>query len=449
MACDGLGYTREELLTLHTWDLLVDWDEAKAGALWKQALSVEDHATNFDAVKTVEVWRQRGPGDRNVHITMDVTFRRKDGTTFPAEARVGMVEVGGQVLFAALARDMTEHSRAAEVLRESEERYRTLFEDTRDAIFISSADGKVIDCNRAALELFGFTEDQAIGSDISERYVDSTDRERFREEISRAGSVRDFEVKLRKRDGTEMYCLLTATRRRAEDGSNLGAQGTVRDITEQKQAEESQRDLAVLEERNRMAREIHDTLAQGFTGIVLQLEAAEQASEGSPDQVPGHLTQAKGLARESLQEARRSVWNLLPQALEEHSLDGALQEEVHRFAREGVEQASFSSSGAKYGLASEMQTALLRICQELLTNIKRHARATEVHVELSFLPEEVCLSVHDNGTGFDFQTTRNADGQSGFGLTGMEQRTRLLGGTLTITSKKGNGTRVEARIPAG
>ncbi len=286
-------------------------------------------------------------------------------------------------------------------LSESEERYRALFEDSRDAIFVSSADGKVVDGNQAALDIFGFTREEAIGSDIGDMYVDPADRGRFREEVSQKGSVRDFEVKLRKRDGTEMYCLLTATRRRAEDGSNLGVQGTVRDITERKQAEEALRDLAILDERNRMAREIHDTLAQGFTGIVLQLEAAEQASEGSPGQVLGHLTQAKGLARESLQEARRSVWNLLPQALEERPLDVALQEEVRRFATEGVEQASFSLSGARYGLAADLQTALLRIYQECLTNIRRHAHATEVRVELSFYLEEVRLSVKDNGSGFD------------------------------------------------
>ena len=240
-----------------------------------------------------------------------------------------------------VATDVTEGKQAEATIRESEERYRTLFEDTRDAIFISSVEGTIIDCNQAALELFGFTEDEALGSDIGERYVDSADRERFREEISRTGSVRDFEVKLRKKDRTEMYCLLTASRRRTEDGSNLGVQGTVRDITEHKQAEETQRELVVLEERNRMAREIHDTLAQGFTGIVLQLEAAEQGLEGSPAEVPDHLSKAKNLARESLQEARRSVWGLLPQALEERSLDDALQEEVRRFAAVGQEKATF------------------------------------------------------------------------------------------------------------
>ena len=346
-----------------------------------------------------------------------------------------------------VATDVTESKHAEAAVRESEERYRTLFEDSSDAIFVSSADGKVIDCNEAALELFGFTEGEAIGSDIGERYVDPADRERFREEISRAGSVRDFEVKMRKRDGTEMYCLLTATRRRAEDGSNLGVQGTVRDITERKQAEETHRELVVLEERNRMAREIHDTLAQGFTGIVLQLEAAEQGLEESPAEVPDHLSKAKNLARESLQEARRSVWGLLPQALEERSLDDALQEEVRRFAAVGQEKASFRVSGERRDLPANVQAALLRICQESLTNIRRHAGATEVDVDLAFDSGAVCLGIRDNGAGFDVEEVKATGRQSGFGLTGMEQRADLLRGTFTVKSQKGKGTLVDVRIP--
>ena len=152
-----------------------------------------------------------------------------------------------------------------EELATSEERYRTLFEESRDAIFVS-LEGIVVAANQAALNLFGFTEEEAIGSNVSDRYVDPADQERFRLEIAKEGSIRDFEVRLSKLDGTVMDCLLTATRRNAGDGSSQGEiQGLVRDITERKRAEEAlfqqARDLAVLEERNRMAREIHDTLA--------------------------------------------------------------------------------------------------------------------------------------------------------------------------------------------
>ena len=207
------------------------------------------------------------------------------------------------------------------------------------------------------------------------------------------------------------------------------------------------RELVVLEERNRLAREIHDTLAQGFTGIVLQLEAAEQALEESPAEVPDHLSRAKNLARESLQEARRSVWDLLPRALEQLTLDAALQGEVLRFAAEGGGEASFSLSGEQRELPSNVQAALLRICQESLTNVRRHAEATEVKVSLTFSPKAVCLSVQDNGIGFDFQKVKTLGRNRGFGLTGMEQRVRLLEGGLAVKSRKGEGTLVEVRIP--
>ena len=297
-----------------------------------------------------------------------------------------------------------------EALGESEERYRTLFEDSKDAIFISDVHGKVIDANQAALDIFGFTKAEAIGSDVGDRYVDQEDWERFRQEILQGGgSVRGFEVKLRKQDGTEMDCLLTATRHRDEDADGGGIQGIVRDVTERKRTEEERlqqtRELAVLQERNRVAREIHDTLAQGFTGIVLQLEAGEQALEDSPTDVPEHLSQAKNLARESLWEARRSMWNLLPHALEERDLDAAIQAEVLRFAEVGRAKAEFSPSGEKRELDADVQTALLRVCQESLNNIRCHANATKIHVALTYHPNAAVLNVQDDGLGFDFEVT--------------------------------------------
>jgi PAS domain S-box-containing protein len=219
---------------------------------------------------------------------------------------------------------------------------------------------------------------------------------------------------------------------------------------------EQSREVAVLEERNRMAREIHDTLAQGFTGIILQLEAAEQDVEEKCDEdLPGHLASAKTLARESLQQARRSVWNLLPQELERRNLEDALREEVRRFADAGREKAHFVLSGDSRELRPDVQAALLRICQESLTNVRRHAHAQEVRVELTFHSDAISLRVQDNGIGFDMHAPRPKDKQvgpsaelrTGFGLVGMEQRARLLKGSFGISGEKGKGTVVEVRIP--
>ena len=275
-----------------------------------------------------------------------------------------------------------------EELTASELRYRALFEESRDAIFVSSSEGKIVAANQAALELFEFPLEEAIGSDLGDRFVDSVDRDRFRNVIGQTGSVKDFELNLRKRDGTQIDCLLTATRRLDHAGQEAGLLGAIRDITERKQAEETAlqqtREVAVLGERNRMAREIHDTMAQGFTGIVLQLEAAEQAMAESSGETVGHLDRARSLAREGLQEARRSVWGLLPHALEQAPLDAALQGEVQKFEAAGQEKAEFNTSGKRRELSTDVQTVILRICQESLTNIRRHAGATEVSVSLKY-----------------------------------------------------------------
>ena len=335
-----------------------------------------------------------------------------------------------------------------EELGESEQRYRNLFENSSDAIFIAK-EGKIVAFNQAALDLFGFSLEEAIGSNTTDRFVDPN---RLREEVARVGSVRDFEVKLLKKDGTVMDCLVTASRRVAGDESDSAEiQGIIRDITERKQAAEGAlqqtREVAVLGERNRMAREIHDTMAQGFTGIVLQLEAAEQAMEQSSSEVPDHLARARGLAREGLQEARTSVWGLLPHALEQAPLDTALQEEVRRFDSAGSERTEINISGKTRELPEDVQTVLLRVCQESLTNIRRHAGATEVSVSLKYHPGGVHLGVQDNGVGFDPDNVNNGDGQRTFGLTGMEQRAQQLEGILTINSNKGQGTLVEVTIP--
>ena len=210
-------------------------------------------------------------------------------------------------------------------------------------------------------------------------------------------------------------------------------------------------DIAVLEERNRMAREIHDTLAQGFTGIVLQLEAAEQAMEDGAEQpvVSRHLDRARGLARDSLNEARRSVWNLLPLALDGRPLDEAIAQEVGQFSALGTEVASFSVTGEPRPLPPEIGAALLRICQESLTNVRKHAGAGEVTVELEFRDHAVMLRVADDGEGFELVDARQ-DARSrggGLGISGMEQRVRQLNGSLAVQPANGGGTLVEATIP--
>ena len=211
---------------------------------------------------------------------------------------------------------------------------------------------------------------------------------------------------------------------------------------------EETRQIAVMEERNRMAREIHDTLAQGFSGIILQLEAAEQALGSDASATERHLNQARSLARKSLSEARRSVWNLRPQALEQLPLVDAVKQEVDKFSQSVGVSAKFSVGGVRRELPPELETGLLRICQESLANIRRHAKATEVEVNLIFDESVVELSIRDNGVGFKSRAASDDEKKRGaFGLIGMRERARGLGGTFEVQSKRGKGTLVRVVLP--
>jgi PAS domain S-box-containing protein len=207
---------------------------------------------------------------------------------------------------------------------------------------------------------------------------------------------------------------------------------------------EKSRQSAVMEERNRMAREVHDTLAQGFTGIVVQLEAAEEAmSQGQKTKVISHLERAAELARESLQEARRSVQALRPRVLEANSLAAALADLIAKMTAGTLVEAKLSVDGDERDFPSEWENNLLRIGQEVLTNALRHARPTEFEARLSFTPEEIGLCLRDNGSGFD-PTERH----EGFGLQGIRERAEKMGGRFSILSTKGVGTSVSILLPA-
>src|SRR2546422_542404 len=203
------------------------------------------------------------------------------------------------------------------------------------------------------------------------------------------------------------------------------------------------RQSAVMAERNRMARDIHDTLAQGFTGVIVQLEAAGEAmSQSRTARVSDHLNQAGELARESLREARRSVQALRPQALEGKQLSEALKDLIEKMTRGTTVHSKFALQGKRRKLPPEWETNLLRIGQEVLTNVIRHAQASEFKVLLVFDSGEIRLELRDNGCGFNPQRKHE-----GFGLQGMRERAEGMGGRLTIQSAAGKGTGISIVLP--
>lgn len=203
------------------------------------------------------------------------------------------------------------------------------------------------------------------------------------------------------------------------------------------------RQAAIVAERNRMARDIHDTLAQGFTGVIVQLEAAADAtSDGLLKEANDHISRASDLARGSLREARRSVQALRPEALEEKDLSGALEDLLKKMTTGTELRTELSLEGIPQPLPPLWGENLLRIGQEVLTNSLRHASADQFKARLSFDRDHLRLTLRDNGRGFDPVARHD-----GFGLRGIRERVEAMSGRLTIQSGRHQGTVVSITLP--
>jgi signal transduction histidine kinase len=204
----------------------------------------------------------------------------------------------------------------------------------------------------------------------------------------------------------------------------------------------------VLAERERLAHEIHDTLAQGLSSIQLLLRAAERMLPARPGQALGHVVHARETAVSNLQEARRFVRALTPPDLENGSLPAALERLcANTFASTGL-VVNWQLSGTAVPLPTAHEVALLRIAQSALANAAQHAGATQLGLTLSYMDTEVALDVVDDGAGFDPAAVLPRD-ERGFGLPGMRARARSLNGTVAVESAVGEGTAVAVSLPLG
>ena len=218
---------------------------------------------------------------------------------------------------------------------------------------------------------------------------------------------------------------------------------------ERQRAAETLRDLAIVEERNRIAREIHDTLAQSIMGIIIRVEAAGELMENEPEAARAEIESARDLALDSLEDARRSVWELEPLILDSGDLTKAIQKEIIMAGERGI-QISLDIKGGETSLLDRRnRLAALRIVQEALSNIIRHARTKSARVRVSYGASDLRLSVSDDGIGFDSSASRGVLSSAGaeFGLISMQERARLAGGYIEIHSTPSVGTHVEATIP--
>jgi len=364
-----------------------------------------------------------------------------------AIAEVGSQETDRHIRMALL--DITGRKRLEELTRESAQQFRNYFEHIFDqgplGILFVDLDGRFLHANKQLCAMLGYTLGELLPmrlQDIIHPEDIAFEMENARRQLGGAPASYAKEMRYLRKEGNVFWARVLVTLMRDGQNRPLHFLEIIEDITEQKIAEQG-RQSAILQERNRMAHDIHDTLAQGFTGILVQLEAAAYAPE--QEQARVHIAQARELARQSLQEARRSVRALRPQALEGENLPGALARLVAQISSTVSIPVQFQVVGAPFTLPLEVEDQLFRIGQEALTNAIKHSEAAEIQVVLSFEPAEARLSIRDDGKGFDTQTGFQGEG---FGLIGMYERAEQIGGRMMLDAHPGQGTSITVTIPA-
>jgi len=348
----------------------------------------------------------------------------------------------------------------AEQLRQSEENYRGLFENATEAIFVHNLDGKIIAANRACEKLTGYTRAEMTSMDIG-RFLSGQGVESAREIIKRQlnGETVEspFELRLTKRDGTEAIVeLMPSLTIRGEQP--VGVQAILRDVTEQRRMQENLRFYLsqVLKaqegERLRIARELHDDTAQALSGLSRRLDMLVDTLASIRNQLPQEIPKDVEELREQsdmiLEGVRRFSRDLRPPVLTDLGVLPALKwlatalEEQHHIA------ANIRVLGEQHRFPDDTELALFRIAQEALSNVTKHSDASAVELTVDFRDAGITMTIADNGKGFELaQSTSDLTASGKLGIIGMQERARLLGGTLAIHSEPGAGTSVVVTVP--
>jgi PAS domain S-box-containing protein len=349
----------------------------------------------------------------------------------------------------------------AEQLRISEKNYRDLFESAEEAVWVQNMDGEIIMANEASVKLTGYARQELIGMNVKE-FLSGEALQRAREVRHRLlrGEALDgpYEQRLTRKDGSEAHLRLS-TSLIVRDGEPKGFQLIARDITEEKRMQENLRFYIsqVLKaqegERLRIARELHDDTAQALTGLSRRLDMLVDTLASIKSQLPQDIPKRVEELREQsdtiLEGVRRFSRDLRPPVLADLGVLPALKwlatglENQHRVA------ANIRVLGEQHRLPDDMELALFRIAQEALNNVMKHSNASAVELTVDFRGDGITMTIADNGKGFELPRSTSDLAVSGkLGLIGMQERARLLGGTLAIHSEPGAGTSVVVTVPA-
>jgi hypothetical protein len=413
-----------------------------------------NHVRHFGETSTTS----RGMGAQTV-----LRGLRADGVEFPIEASISQHTESGNKLFTVILRDVTERTRAEEMLSRSEARLRGILDSAMDAIITVDERQHIVLFNKAAEEVFRCSREQAVGCPLTDfipqRYRDSHDGlvRRFGESGGASRRMGHARVVMGLRRDGEEFPIEASISTTVEHGQHFYTV-ILRDVTQRARAEtalreskEEIRELALAastareQEKSRIARELHDELGQALTALKIDLSWLREHVAGREPAVRDKLGAMQVLVDGTVAASRRISADLRPLVLDDLGLAAGADWLVHNFTnRTGIACELVIAHHADLDLRDPHATTIFRVLQESLTNIAKHSAATQVEVILERQGEDIVLTVDDNGNGFDAEETVRP---GSFGLVGLRERAALLDGRVKIESAPGRGAHIEMRLP--
>lgn len=413
-----VGYTRDEL---------------QAGRLNWMAMT----PPQYEQLDLQALEQQRTTGACN---PFEKEYLRKDGSCVSVLFGCAVFDPERQRTIG-FALDLTQQKQVERALRRSEAKFKQFVESNLIGVAVAEIDGPIFEANDAYLNIVGYTRDDLQAGQVNwlemtpPEYLES-DRQATKD-LRTTGAFTPFEKEYFRKDGHRVPILLGYAMADEEQQTSIGF---VLDLTDRKRAESA----SVLEERNRIAREIHDTLAQAFTSIIVHLDVASRKLGSDVATAQKCIQTSYELAQSGLLEARRSVAALRPFYLEDQDLYSALSLLAKQIFNHSDIQLICHCDGESYQLAQDIENNLLRIGQEALNNIYKYAKATEIQIQLSYEPTHCTLGIKDNGVGFELDCIIKDDhaAKGNFGLLGMKERATHIDAEFNMKSRVGQGTEI-------
>ncbi len=430
----SLGYTRESV---------------KAGVNILDILPLEQHERMKQRIRALLAGQEVGPEE--------FTAQRRNGGAFPIMVYSTPIRQGDKLTgVRGIAVDITELKEASKAIETSQMRYRSLFENASDGIFIRDLRGNIIEGNQAIAKLLGYRPEEFIGMNVTSFLTpESRQRavERVRALLRHENATLGYDLECITRNGRHII-LESRARLVFKEGEQVAVQAILRDVTEERHRQEvmqsylSQVIQAQEEERKRIARELHDETAQSLVTLLLDIEEIVRRKDMLPAVVVAKLGVLRDRANGVLAGIRRFSLALRPDVLDQLGLLPALGMLVEELARDSGIAVSMEVTGTERRLASEREVVFFRIVQEALHNARKHSQAAEVMVKVNFGDKEITVRVVDDGRGFEVPELLGDLAMRGkLGLVGIQERVRLAGGRLKVKSGCDKGTTIEVDIP--